>query len=158
MSGWKRCGGDVQKRQRQQAIVKLVKAKPVHTQEEIAAELRRLGYDATQVTLSRDIKDLNLVKTPQGYRPMGDSPAHPSSAGVHEVMQKFVTEIRAAQNLLVLRTLPGSAGPVAFALDNAAWPEVVGTVAGDDTVLVVAPDRRTAESLRQRLADHNSRK
>lgn len=136
------------KRQRQQAILKLVRTRHLHTQEQLADELRAAGFDATQVTLSRDIRDLGLVKTGQGYQQLDSVPHSPN---VEAVVAEFLAEARAAQNLLVLKTAPASASPLAAALDGAAWPEVVGTIAGDDTVLVIAPDAATAESLRRKL-------
>lgn len=138
------------KRQRQQAILKLVRLRRVHTQEQLAEELRAAGLEATQVTLSRDIRELGLVKTVQGYQELASAAPSPS---VEDVAGEFLLEARVAQNLLVLKTAPGSASPLAVALDHADWPEVVGTIAGDDTVLVVAPDAATAEALRRRLSE-----
>lgn len=138
----------MQKRLRHQAILQVVRTRQVHTQEQIAEDLRKMGFDATQVTLSRDIRELGLVKTVQGYQTLDSAPAPPS---VEDVAEEFLIGARVAQNLLVLKTAPGSASPLAVALDKAAWPEVVGTIAGDDTVLVVTPDNQTAESLRSRL-------
>ncbi len=136
------------KRQRQLAILKLVRSRQIHTQEHLAADLRAAGLDATQVTLSRDIRELGLVKTAQGYQELESAAPVPHA---EEAIAEFLVEARAAQNLLVLKTAPASASPLAAALDGAAWPEVVGTIAGDDTVLVIAPDAATAESLRRKL-------
>ncbi len=136
------------KKQRQQAILKLVRSTNIHTQEQLAEELRASGLDATQVTLSRDIRELGLVKTVHGYQELESAAPAPR---VEDVISEFLLEARVAQNLLVLKTAPGSASPLAVALDNAEWPEVVGTIAGDDTVLVIAPDSATAEALRRKL-------
>jgi transcriptional regulator of arginine metabolism len=135
---------------RQGQILKLIRTEHPHTQEDLAKALRAIGIPATQVTLSRDIRELGLVKTANGYaRAVQDSPA----AGPDVVMlaREFVQDVRVAQNLLVLRTLAGHANSVAVALDQAEWPEVTGTIAGDDTILVVAPDARTAEALRAKF-------
>lgn len=136
------------KRFRQGQILNIIREKKVHTQEEIAAELKSRGIQATQVTLSRDLRDLNLVKTPGGYREM--TPEEPAGDFAN-LATEFVTDIRCAQNLLVLKTDPGHASPVAIALDQEAWPEVVGTLAGDDTVLVITADLPSAGGLREKL-------
>jgi transcriptional regulator of arginine metabolism len=119
-------------------------------QEELATALRTIGIPATQVTLSRDIRELGLVKTADGYRQTSAEIA-PAGPGVETLVGEFVLDLRLAQNLLVLRTPPGHANTVAVALDNAEWPEIAGTIAGDDTVLVIAPDQKTAEALRTRF-------
>ncbi|HTQ54825.1 MAG TPA: arginine repressor [Bryobacteraceae bacterium] len=129
-------------------ILKLIRNKPIRTQEELARELQGSGLPATQVTLSRDIRELRLVKTPEGYREMLPEEAGPS---FRTLAAEFLHDVRAAQNLVVLRTSPGHANSVAVALDNEEWPEVVGTIAGDDTVLVIASDNATAEAVRQQF-------
>jgi transcriptional regulator of arginine metabolism len=137
---------------RQSRILKLIRTRHVHTQEELARALRALKIPATQVTLSRDIRELGLVKTPDGYAPGGaDAPPVPSGPDVAAVAREFLLDVRAAQNLLVLRTPPAHANSLAAALDQADWPEVTGTIAGDDTVLVVARNAKTAEALRARF-------
>ncbi|HLX43651.1 MAG TPA: hypothetical protein VKR43_09470 [Bryobacteraceae bacterium] len=135
---------------RQGQILKLIRSHRVHTQEELATALRTIGVPATQVTLSRDIRELGLVKTSEGYRQTSADTA-PAGPSVETLVGEFVLDLRLAQNLLVLRTPPGNANSVAVALDNAEWPEIAGTIAGDDTVLVIAPDSKTAESLRMRF-------
>lgn len=137
---------------RQNQILDIVRRAPVHTQEDLAAKLRARGIPATQVTLSRDIRDLGLVKTTNGYQQMGArTPAPPD---VDTVIAEFLREVRLAQNLLVLRTPPGSANALAVALDQQDWPEVVGTVAGDDTVLIIAPDKKAAAALHARFLQY----
>ena len=137
---------------RQSQILKLIRGRRVHTQQELARALRALKIPATQVTLSRDIRELGLVKTPEGYAPVGaEAPAAPAGPDVATLAREFLLDVRAAQNLLVLRTPPAHANSLAAALDQADWPEVTGTIAGDDTVLVVAPDSKTATALRARF-------
>ncbi len=134
---------------RQGQILKLIRTQRLHTQDELARALRSIGVPATQVTLSRDIRDLGLVKTADGY-----AEGVPESAAAPEVeplVREFVEDVRTAQNLLVLRTPPGHANAVAVALDNAEWPEVTGTIAGDDTILIIAPDAKVAEALRAKF-------
>jgi transcriptional regulator of arginine metabolism len=133
---------------RQGQILKLIRSRPIHTQEDLARELRGLGIPATQVTLSRDIRELGLVKTPDGYKQLEAEAAGPDFA---TVASEFLYDVKIAQNLVVLKTSPAHASSVAVALDQEDWPEVTGTIAGDDTVLVVTPDPATAERLRERL-------
>jgi transcriptional regulator of arginine metabolism len=134
---------------RQGQILKLIRNKRILTQDDLARELKlSQGIDATQVTLSRDIRDLGLLKTPEGYRQVAAATPGPD---VEAIAAELLQDVRAAQNLIVLRTSPGNANALAVALDQADWPEIVGTIAGDDTVLVVAPDSETAERLRGKL-------
>ena len=134
---------------RQGQILKLIRNKRIITQEDLARELKlSQGIDTTQVTLSRDIRDLGLLKTPEGYRQMEAAAPSPD---VESIAGELLQDVRMAQNLIVLRTSPGNANALAVALDQADWPEVVGTLAGDDTVLIVAPDNGTADRLRRKL-------
>jgi transcriptional regulator of arginine metabolism len=133
---------------RQGQILKLIRSKRISTQEELANELRAQGIAATQVTLSRDIRDLHLAKTRDGYREMGTEESGPQFT---ILAAEFLHDVRCAQNLVVLRTAPGHANSVAVALDNEEWPEVVGTIAGDDTILVIAPDSPTAQAVGEKL-------
>jgi transcriptional regulator of arginine metabolism len=133
---------------RQGQILKLIRSKRISTQEELAQELKNEGIAATQVTLSRDIRDLRLVKTREGYQEMAPEEQGPNFS---VLAAEFLHDVRIAQNLVVLRTAPGHANSVAVALDNDNWPEVVGTIAGDDTILVITPDSPTAENVQERL-------
>jgi len=137
---------------RQSQILKLIRNRSLHTQDELARALRALKIPATQVTLSRDIRELGLVKTPAGYTSGGaNGETSPPGPDVATLAREVLREVRQAQNLLVLRTPPANANALAAALDHADWPEVTGTIAGDDTVLVVAPDAQTADALRARF-------
>jgi len=124
----------------------LVQGKVI-TQEQLAQELAVQGIVATQVTLSRDIRELGLVKTPDGYRQV-DAHAGP---GIETIAAEFLWDAVPAGNLLVLKTAPGHASTLAISLDQEEWPEVVGTIAGDDTILVVCPDAPVAQQLQKRL-------
>jgi transcriptional regulator of arginine metabolism len=135
---------------RQGQILKLIRSRRLHTQQELARALRAVGVPATQVTLSRDIRELGLVKTPDGYAQVAAESA-PAGPDFSTVAREFLLDVRLAQNLLVLRTPPAHANTVASALDHADWPEVAGTIAGDDTVLVVAPDAKAAKALRTKF-------
>jgi len=133
---------------RQGQILKLIRSKSISTQDELAQELKKIGIAATQVTLSRDIRELGLAKTPEGYRQISKSEAGPALA---TLAAEFLLDVRLAQNIVVLKTSPGHANSVAVALDDAEWREVVGTLAGDDTIVVIAPDNSTAESVRRKF-------
>ena len=133
---------------RQGQILKLIRGKRIGTQEELSQELKNQGIAATQVTLSRDIRDLRLVKTREGYQEMAPEEKGPEFP---LLAAEFVLDVRCAQNLVVLKTAPGHANSVAVALDHEEWPEVVGTIAGDDTILLIAPDNATAEVVQEKL-------
>jgi transcriptional regulator of arginine metabolism len=138
---------------RQKAILDLLDENPVSSQEELQKLLRRRGFDAGQATLSRDIRELGLVKSSGGYSlPGKELPAAENDLPpVSRLVREFVTSVRAAENLLVTKTSIGSAQPVAAALDGENWPEAVGTIAGDDTILIVCADRRAAGRLAGRI-------
>jgi transcriptional regulator of arginine metabolism len=133
---------------RQGQILKVVRSKEIYTQDELARELQALGVQATQVTLSRDMRELGLAKTPNGYRPVPVESAGPT---LDYVVNEFLQDIRVAQNQVILKTSPGNANALAVVLDREELDEVVGTLAGDDTVLVITPDAETAQTLRQKL-------
>jgi transcriptional regulator of arginine metabolism len=138
------------KAHRQRAILELVKSRPIHTQEELVQELRRLDHPVTQATVSRDIRELGLTREPG---PLGSRYAARGALGLRagQVLRDFITAVEGVQFMAVVHTPPGTANLVAVAIDEAGWPEVLGTVAGDDTVFVVSPDIRARKSLEQRL-------
>ena len=139
---------------RQNRILELVQQEPLANQDELRLRLSRLGFKVTQATLSRDIHDLGLVKTPEGYMaPPGETLADAGAPRIARLLREFVLRVREAQNLLVVKTTPGSAQPVAAGLDAEDWPEIVGTVGGDDTILVICPDRKSARKLLSRLEE-----
>jgi transcriptional regulator of arginine metabolism len=133
---------------RQGQILKLIRGKRITTQEELAQELGKLGIAATQVTLSRDIRDLRLVKTRDGYQEMAPEETGPQFP---MLAAEFLNDVLRAQNLVILKTSPGHANSVAVALDREAWPQIVGTIAGDDTILVITPDAPTGEAVQEKL-------
>jgi transcriptional regulator of arginine metabolism len=137
---------------RQNAILELLDRGPVLSQEELQRLLRKRGFDAGQATLSRDIRELGLAKTSAGYSLPGREAGGDSDLpSVSRLVREFVTSVRAAQNLLVTKTSIGSAQPVAAALDGENWPEALGTIAGDDTILIVCEDKRSAGRLADRI-------
>ena len=139
---------------RQKAILDLLEQGPVESQDALQHSLGRRGFEVGQATLSRDIHELKLVKGPEGYARVSESKASETFLpSVMHMAYQFVVEIRQAQNMLVIKTTVGSAQPVAAALDASHWPEVVGTLAGDDTVLVVAADKKKAQALARRIRE-----
>ena len=139
---------------RQKAILDLLERGPVASQEEMQRALNRRGLKVGQATLSRDIRDLGLVKTATGYaQPQGETASESALPPVSRLVREFVLEVRPAQNLLVIKTIVGSAQPVAAALDETDWSEVVGTIAGDDAILVVCPDKDEAKKLGSRIEE-----
>src|SRR5271166_6520274 len=133
---------------RHKAILDLLDDGPVESQDSLQQRLERRGFDVGQATLSRDIHELKLVKGPEGYRRAGETLG--AESVLHSVMhlaRQFVVKIRQAQNMLVVKTTVGSAKPVAAALEASHWTEVVGTIAGDDTVLVIASGQKQAQAL-----------
>lgn len=144
--------------QRHNAIRELVAHSLVANQDELRRKLRRRGFEVTQATLSRDIHEMRLSKGPGGYvLPNGNGTAtataieDDSPPSVGEMIESFGLRVRQAMNQVVVGTVMGGAQPVAAALDHESWPEVVGTVAGDDTVLVICPDTRRAGEVEARL-------
>jgi transcriptional regulator of arginine metabolism len=139
---------------RHKAILELLDEGPVASQEEMQKLLHRRGLDAGQATLSRDIRELGLVKSAGGYSLPGREAAYETDLpSVSRLVREFVTSVRAAENLLVTKTSVGSAQPVAAALDEEAWPEAIGTIAGDDTILIVCQDKRAAGRLAGRIQE-----
>lgn len=136
---------------RHQAIVELAHAGPLANQQELSKQLARRGFNVTQATLSRDLTELRLVRTPEGYILRNGSMPVETVPAVSRVVNEFVREIRRAQNLLVIKTITGSAQPVAVAIDAEAWDEVVGTVGGDDTLLIITRNNRAAKTLQGKL-------
>ena len=138
---------------RQKAIVTVLEKGPVASQEDLQRALRKYGFKVGQATLSRDIHELGLIKTGQGYAQANEDFSDPSLPPASRLVREFVLNIRVAQNLLVVKTAVGSAQPVAAALDSEEWPESIGTIAGDDTILIVCPDKKSAARLAARTQE-----
>jgi transcriptional regulator of arginine metabolism len=133
-------------------ILRLIADTVVDNQEELRRRLATQKLRVTQATLSRDLQELGLVKTQEGYKQAAaipeDSPGVPS---LTRALSEFLRDIRPAENLLVLKTPPSAAQPLAAAVDGAKFPEVAGTVAGDDTVLIITPTRKAREALQKKI-------
>src|ERR1700681_3974390 len=143
------------KTRRQSVILDLVDLEALHSQEQLRRRLHQRGFEATQATISRDITDLGLVKRAGDgayQRPGADavSPATVMSA-LERRAAEFLRRVDRVQQLVVIRTGAGQAQPLALAIDRAQLPEAVGTIAGDDTILIVARDDRRAAALVKRF-------
>jgi transcriptional regulator of arginine metabolism len=139
---------------RQRAVLEVLRQGAVTNQEDLQRALRKRGFKVGQATLSRDIRDLNLSKTAAGYAlPQAEGTAGLALPPVQRLVREFVLDVRPAQNLLVLKTIIGSAQPVAAALDEQEWEEVVGTIAGDDAILIVCPDKDAVKRIAMRIEE-----
>jgi transcriptional regulator of arginine metabolism len=143
------------KTRRQQAILDVIAREAVKNQEQLRQNIRAAGFDVTQATLSRDIRELGLVKGgPDGaYRPPGQVPVNGKSVetALQRAVEEYLVKVDRVQQLVLLRTGLGRAQALCVAIDEARLPEVLGTVAGEDTVLVVARDAKRAGALVRRL-------
>ncbi|MDE2573163.1 MAG: arginine repressor [bacterium] len=148
------------KSSRHRAILQTIASRPVHSQEELMQHLAEQGFDVTQATVSRDIKELGLLKVPLRngngggsfkYVEPGASREYPSR--LHRIVAEFVEQINGSVNLIVLRTPPGSAMMLASAIDVSGWPEIIGTIGGDDTVVVVLASPESLPIVMQRFQD-----
>jgi|SRR5271165_380027 len=136
---------------RHAAVRDVISSRAVSSQEELRGLLYRRGHRVTQATLSRDIHELGLVKTAEGYKvPQGEE-AEIHLPSIERLIQEFVYDVKTAQNLIVIKTSPGSAQPVSAAIDAEEWDEVVGTIGGDDTILAIAQSAKLADKLAQRI-------
>ena len=139
------------KHYRQAAIQDLVLRQSIHSQDELRQRLRARGFHATQATISRDIKELRLVKRSSDgayERPAAYSGSRETTdAAVRRAIGEYLRRVDQVQQLLVLRTEAGQAQPLALAIDRAELPEVLGTVAGDDTILVITRHARASREV-----------
>src|SRR5437667_5105079 len=148
------------KSRRQAAILELIDREPLHSQGLLRKRLRQRGFDATQATISRDISDLGLVKRAGdgAYQRSGVDAPSPETAlpALERAASEFLRHVDRVQQLVVIRTGVGQAQPLAIALDRAQLPESVGTIAGDDTILVIALGARGAAALVNRLKGYTA--
>jgi transcriptional regulator of arginine metabolism len=144
------------KARRQSVILDVIQRAPVRSQEQLRRSLRAAGFDVTQATLSRDVRELGLVKggADGAYQPPGRATA-PNGKTTEAMLQRAVAEyllrVNRVQQLVLLHTGLGRAQALCVSIDDAHLPEVVGTVAGEDTVLIVAADARRAKALVKRF-------
>ncbi|HLI30016.1 MAG TPA: ArgR family transcriptional regulator [Terriglobia bacterium] len=137
---------------RRNQILDIIRTKSVYTQTELRRALAQRGIRVTQATVSRDIEDLGLVKTREGYALPGttESSAPPQPA-LSVILKEFLREVQQASNLVVVKTHPGNAHTVGVALDSTGWAEVLGTVAGDDTIFLATAGPRQAAQVRKKI-------
>jgi len=142
--------------QRQKKIREIISQKQIQTQTELAAALRSAGFKVTQATVSRDIKELGLIKAPAEkntvrYTLPGTFAPAQSDNRLKRLFKDSVISVDYSENLIVIKTLPGEAQGVASAVDRAGWPEIIGTVAGDDTILAIVKPKRYLPVLLKRF-------
>lgn len=145
------------KNKRQKRILEIISQEPIGTQEELAAVLQREGIHVTQATVSRDIKELRLIKAARGggyaySLPRGQTPIQDNTR-LKRIFRDAVLKITGSENIIVIHTLPGNANSVCSLLDGAEWDEYLGAVAGDDTILVVAKSKEHLDSMMGRMRD-----
>ena len=139
------------KARRHQRILDIVRSKPIQTQEDLSTELAREGMSVTQATISRDIKELRLIKAPVGdgsyrYTVPVDRNIEDINRRIERVFREAVISVEDSDNIVVIKTLEGAAQAIGAIVDDLDWPEVVGSLAGDDTIFVVVkPADKTLE-------------
>lgn len=148
---------------RRQAIIDLVGTVAIHSQRELADHLGGRGHSATQATLSRDLKSLGIGKVPGADGPARYVLSRPRHEAVDEAQRRleigaFIQSLELVGNLVIVRTPPGNAHGVGRALDTLGWPEIAGTIAGDDTTLVITRTIAAARSFRRKLSDVTGRR
>jgi transcriptional regulator of arginine metabolism len=144
------------KSHRQARVKEIVERLVIRTQDELSDALRSEGIDVTQATVSRDIKEMMLVKVPTGdgsyrYAFPSDHNVTVSVARLEKTFQDSVLSVNSSGNIIVLRTLPGTAQAVAYVLDNVRWSEIIGTVAGDDTIFLVVKPEKSVDIVKERF-------
>jgi len=149
------------KMRRQAVILEIVDREPLHSQEQLRRRLHQRGFEATQATISRDIKELGLVKRAGdgAYQRLGADTTNPETAltALERAAGEFLRRVERVQQLVVIRTGVGQAQPLAIAIDRAQLPEAVGSIGGDDTILVIARDGKRAAALVKRLEGYAGR-
>ena len=143
------------KSMRHNLILEIIESKDIETQEELADELKRRNIKVTQATVSRDIKELRLVKALADGGKYKYATVERAEKGMSDrfirILSESVMSIEVAGNLMVIKTISASASAASEAIDSMKWPEVLGTIAGDNTILVIARSEAVVESLRQRF-------
>ena len=144
------------KKKRQEEILQLIRSQPVHNQDELRGMLHERGFDVTQATLSRDLKELRVGKVPhaegESYYATAVDPEDLAPA-LERLLPHLLTSAESVGNLVVVNTLTGGAQAVAEAIDLESWPEILGTVAGDDTILIILRNERHSPSIISRIND-----
>lgn len=144
------------KARRQMKVQEIITKEIIRTQEDLADKLRLSGFDVTQATVSRDIKEMGLIKVPsagEDYRYAVPAEVHPTNLQdrLKRLLRETVVSINDTESLIVIRTIPGNAHALAAILDNSNWEEVIGTVAGDDTILLIIKPKEAVPGVLERL-------
>lgn len=148
------------KNRRQRRILEIVSNETIGTQKELAERLQQEGFETTQATISRDIKELLLVKVNIGgdrYKYVIAQETPVTDAKLRMVLREFILSYDYSENLLILNTAPGNANTVASAIDRARWPQVIGTLAGDDTVMLVIKPKEAVQEVVEKIEEYTSR-
>jgi transcriptional regulator of arginine metabolism len=149
---------NARKQHRQQTLLRLVSEKRLATQQDVVRALRTAGFAATQATVSRDIVEIGLVKVPRDgahiYAPPAAMPASGGLDRLRRFCEEYAVQGAVAGNLVILKTPPGTANALAIALDTSGFSDVIGTIAGDDTVFVAAHNPARARGINKRLAEY----
>jgi transcriptional regulator of arginine metabolism len=143
----------VSKRARQGKILELARKRQVRSQEELSSLLKREGIDVTQSTLSRDIRELALFKVRGRYQVGGELNSAPSGEAIRRAFEQFVVRTGVSGNIVMIRTTPGNAHSIGVVLDAVQWPEILGTVAGDDTVFVLLRNGHSGRKVLNRIRE-----
>jgi len=143
----------ISKKARHTRIIEIVRGGSVASQNELSSLLRREGISVTQSTLSRDIRELGLVKIRGSYKATGQSDAIPSTEALRRTFGQLVISTGMSGNIVMIKTFPGNAHPIGVVLDAAQWPEVLGTLAGDDTVFVLLRDGRLGKKVLKKIEE-----
>jgi transcriptional regulator of arginine metabolism len=141
------------KKVRQKAIVDLIRTQEITSQEQLLEELLARKIDVSQSTLSRDIQELGLAKSGGVYTVMGSEPPRSSDESIRRTIREFLSDVAVAQNIVVLKTGPGHASTVSRAVDEAGWEEIVGSLAGDDTIFLAARNVKESRQVADRLRE-----
>lgn len=151
------------KNSRQRKILEIISREAVETQQELASALKKSGFKVTQATVSRDIKELGLIKIPaenklSRYSLGIERPAPRIEEHLKRLFRDSVISLDLSENLIIIKTHPGGAQAVASAIDQAGWPEIIGTVGGDDTILVIVKPKRVTADVLKRFEELNLKK
>ena len=145
------------KSKRQLKIMEVIKEEDIQTQQELAAKLRQEGIEVTQATVSRDVKQLGLIKVPSeegGYKyslPPQHNEEVNTTSRMKRMFQDSVVNIDYSENLIVVSTLPGTAQGVAALIDNSDWDYIIGTIAGDDTIMLIIKPKEKVQAVIDKL-------
>ena len=156
MNDYKSRGGAPLKQKRHFKILEIIAEKPIETQEELAAELKKKGFSVTQATVSRDIKELRLIKVLRDNEHYCYAEPENTSLSSDRLLKMFkesITSLASAENLIIIKTLSGTAPAVGEAIDGLKWDDVLGTIAGDNTILVVVESKKSVKGVMERFKD-----